>query len=49
MEGYCVRCKSKQNLTNPKEKTTANKRRMLTGKCAQCNCKMSVFLPNKSN
>lgn len=46
MEGYCVRCKSKQTMSQAIEKTTANGRRMMSGVCAKCNCKMNVFLSN---
>lgn len=29
MDGYCVRCKCKQIMSQPKEKTTKNGRRMM--------------------
>lgn len=48
MEAYCVRCKSKQTMSQPQEKTTANGRRMMSGNCPKCNCKMNVFLSSKS-
>lgn len=47
MEGYCVRCKAKQSISNAEEKITANKRRMVSGTCPKCDCKMNVFLPSK--
>ena len=47
MEGYCVRCKSKQAMSDAKEKTTSNGRLMMSGTCSKCNCKMNVFLSSK--
>lgn len=44
MEGYCVRCKSKQAMKEAQEKTTANGRRMMSGKCTTCATKVNVFV-----
>jgi hypothetical protein len=48
MEGYCVSCKEKKPMDKATEKTASNGRRMMSGVCSQCNCKMNVFLPNKN-
>jgi hypothetical protein len=47
MLGFCVRCKSKQTITQPKEKTTSNGRKMMTGACQKCNTKINVFVSGK--
>lgn len=48
MEGYCVRCKSKQTIKDAKEKTTANGRQMMSGECPTCATKVNVFVSSKS-
>lgn len=47
MEAYCVKCKSKSEMKNPKEKKTSNGRVMMTGTCAKCGTKMCKFMPSK--
>lgn len=44
MEGYCVVCKSKQQIQQAKAKTTSNGRHMMSGKCGQCGTKINVFI-----
>lgn len=36
MEGYCMKCKAKREIENPKEITTKNGRPMTKGTCAVC-------------
>lgn len=48
MEGYCVICKCKQTIKEPKEKTTSNGRKMMTGICPVCKTKINVFVSSKS-
>ena len=36
MEGYCVKCKSKQQMNETQEITMKNKRRAVKGKCPKC-------------
>jgi hypothetical protein len=36
MEGYCVRCKSKREIKNPKQVTMKNGRRATKGTCGVC-------------
>lgn len=48
MLGFCVRCKSKQTISQPKEKTTSNGRKMITGACLKCATKINVFVSSKS-
>ena len=48
MEGYCVRCKCKQTITNAKEKTTSNGRHMMSGTCPKCSTKINVFVSSNT-
>ena len=47
MEGYCVVCKCKQTMNQPKPKKTSNGRLMMAGNCSKCGTKMSVFVKDK--
>ncbi len=44
MEGYCVKCKKKQEISDPKEVTMKGKggvtRKAMTGTCPECGTKM---------
>ena len=40
---YCLKCKKKQPIKNPKQKKTANNRVMLQGNCNSCNSRVSSF------
>ena len=44
MEGYCVKCKAKQEMSDAKEVEMNGKggvkRRAMTGKCPKCDTKM---------
>lgn len=44
MEGYCVICKTKQQIQQAKDKTTSNGRHMLSGYCPKCGTKINVFV-----
>jgi Domain of unknown function (DUF5679) len=46
MEGYCVRCKSKKEIKDPKESTAKNGRKMVQGTCP-CGTKITVFVSGK--
>ncbi len=37
---YCVKCKSKKEMKNPKPKTLKNKRPAVSGECPDCGTKM---------
>ena len=41
---YCVKCKKKCKMTNPKEVTLKNGRKALKGECVNCNVMMFRFL-----
>ncbi len=41
---YCVKCKEKREMKDPKEATSANGRKMLKGSCPVCGTKMNVFI-----
>ena len=47
-EGYCVKCKKKQTMENPKEITMKGKggvkRKAVTGSCPKCGTKMFRIL-----
>lgn len=41
---YCMTCKQKRPMKDPKEKTLANGRKALTGACATCGQKLFLFV-----
>ena len=41
MEAYCVKCKAKKEMNDPKEVTTKNGRKMFQGTCPDCGTKMN--------
>lgn len=43
-QGYCVRCKAKNDILEGEMKKTKNGRDMLQGKCSSCGTKVSVFM-----
>ena len=49
--GYCVKCKEKRQMKDPKEVTMPGKggatRRAMTGTCTTCGTKMFKILGNK--
>lgn len=51
MEAYCVKCKAKQEMKNPKEVTMKGKggstRRAMKGECPVCGTGMYRILGNK--
>jgi hypothetical protein len=40
MEGYCVKCKAKKVMENPKAVTLKNMKPATTGTCPTCSTKM---------
>ena len=46
-KAYCVKCKAKRDLVNPKEKKTKNNRVMIQGTCEKCGTKAQVFVASK--
>ena len=36
-EAYCVKCKMKVQMKDPKEETMKNGRKMMKGNCPNCN------------
>ncbi len=40
MEAYCVKCKAKREMKNPKEVTMKNGKKAATGVCTVCGTKM---------
>jgi Domain of unknown function (DUF5679) len=44
MEAYCVKCKTKREMKNPKTVTTKNGRQMAKGTCPTCGTTMNKFL-----
>jgi hypothetical protein len=43
--GYCVKCKGKREMTNPKKVTFKNGRKAMQGLCPECGTKMTRILP----
>ncbi len=46
-EGYCVKCKKKQTVSDGVEKETPNGRKMAQGTCPVCKTKVTRFLATK--
>ncbi len=42
MQGYCVRCRAKQEMLSPTRTLMKNGRRAMIGLCGCCGTKMSV-------
>ena len=40
VQGYCVKCKAKQEMNDPKQITMKNGRPAVTGTCPVCGTKM---------
>ena len=40
MEAYCVKCKKKSEMKDPKEVTMKNGKKAMTGSCNSCGTKM---------
>ena len=46
-EGYCVKCRKKQQIKGGREVTTKKGRRMAKGTCPECGTTVNRFLPSK--
>jgi hypothetical protein len=46
-EAYCVKCKKKTEMKNPKEVTMKNGRHAMKGTCAVCGTTVQSFLSEK--
>lgn len=46
-EGYCVKCRKKQQVKDGAVKETEKGRRMAQGICPECGTKVTRFLPSK--
>ena len=44
VEAYCMRCKKKVEIKDPKEVTTKNNRKALKGTCPKCGTKVMAFI-----
>ena len=42
--GYCVKCRAKRTMQNPKKMRARNGRNMMCGKCPKCATKMCRFV-----
>lgn len=47
MEGYCVKCKAKKEMTSVKEVVMKNGKNAAQGKCPTCGTGMFKILPKK--
>jgi hypothetical protein len=43
-DAYCTKCRTKREITDPKEVTTANGRNALQGTCPVCATKLLRFV-----
>jgi len=41
---YCVKCKAKGEMKEPKESVASNGRAMMQGQCVKCGTKMTKFI-----
>lgn len=41
---YCVKCRAKREMKDPKTVTTKNNRKALKGKCVTCGTNMMKFI-----
>ncbi len=46
-EGYCVKCKEKQQMKDVEVVTMKNGRKAAKGKCSVCSCGMYKILPGE--
>jgi len=44
IEAYCMKCKAKKTITEAVKVVTKNGRNAISGKCADCGCKMFKFV-----
>jgi len=49
IQGYCVKCRQKRDITDGQEVTMKNGRKALKGKCGTCGTGMYRILPKASN
>ncbi len=47
-EGYCVKCKTRKEISNGVEETMKNGRRAIKGRCATCGTVMFKILGGKT-
>ncbi len=47
VEAYCVKCKAKREMKDPKENTMANGRKAMKGTCPTCGTGMFKIMGNK--
>lgn len=47
VEAYCVKCKAKREMKDPKENTMANGRKAMKGTCPKCGTGMFKIMGNK--
>lgn len=47
VQGYCVKCKAKVEMKDPKESETSRGTRMAKGKCPQCGTTVCCMLGKK--
>tara|TARA_Y200000002_G_scaffold77926_1_gene61368 strand:- start:1559 stop:1768 length:210 start_codon:yes stop_codon:yes gene_type:complete len=48
MIGYCVKCRNKTEMLNPKRKTLKKGRQAMQGTCPKCGTKMTVFVAKEN-
>jgi hypothetical protein len=44
-EAYCTKCRTKREITDPKDVTLTNGRHALQGVCPVCGTKLTRFVP----
>lgn len=47
-EAYCMKCRARREMRDPREVTTQSGRRALTGTCPECGTTMFVFIKGRA-
>jgi galactose-1-phosphate uridylyltransferase len=43
MQAYCVKCRTKRDMQNPREEKTKNGRPIIKGKCPVCGTNLNII------
>ncbi len=49
MEGYCVKCRAKVEMSEAQEVTMKNGKKAMKGKCSKCGTGMFKIMPSKKS
>ena len=43
MEAYCVKCRTKREMKDPRDETTKNGRPIIKGSCTECGTTLNII------